>query len=48
MWLVEVNIPMFGRVVKEDVTVNILGQYLVYIKGMVLKFCEEQVLDADL
>jgi hypothetical protein len=39
---------MFGRVVKKDVTVKILGQYLVYVKGMVLKFCEEQVPDADL
>ena len=44
----EVNGPMFGRVVKEDMTVNVLGQYPIFVKRMGLKFCEEQVPDTDL
>jgi len=44
----EVNGPIFGRVVKEDVTVNILRHHAVYIKGMGLEFREEQVSNTDL
>jgi hypothetical protein len=48
MGLADVRGPILGGIVKENVTLIVLGQHRVILKGIGLKFGEEQVLHTDL
>src|SRR4029077_14497145 len=39
---------MLGGVIKKDVTLNVLGQHRIFVKGMGLKFRKEQMPHTDL